>query len=141
MIVPSRSWALVILLVVLPGCSRTLAPPIGTVAREAVQDYYEGLVRQDWHQAYVALHPDSKNRLTQPEFTRLAEAYRRNLGFDPEQILVQSCEEKGMEAIAHVVLTGHTASRQLRYKDAVVLRQSANRWGIILSDTFGGNTR
>ena len=141
MIVPSRSWAWVLLLAVLPGCSRTPAPSTGTGAREAVQNYYQGIVRQDWQQAYIALHPDSKKRLTQAEFTSLAEAYRRNLGFNPEEILVQSCEEKGTEAIAHVVLTGHSAAHQRRYKDAVVLHQSADGWRVILPDTFGGNVR
>jgi hypothetical protein len=97
------------------------------------------LVRQDWQQAHVALHPDSKKRLTLEEFTRLAQAYRRNIGFDPEELRVQSCEEKGAEAIARVVLTGRNASRLRRYKDAVVLRQSADGWRVILPAAFGRN--
>jgi hypothetical protein len=94
-------------------------------------------VRQDWQQAYDALHPDNKARLTLEGFTRLAQAYRHNLGFNPEELHVQSCEEKEAEAIAHVVWTGQSASKQRRYKDAVVLRQSAGGWKVILPDTFG----
>jgi hypothetical protein len=71
----------------------------------------------------------------------LAQAYRRNLGFEPEELHVQSCEEKGTEAIAHVVLTGRNGSHQRRYKDAVVLRPSADGWKILLPIYFGGNVR
>jgi hypothetical protein len=51
MIVPRRSWTCGILLVLLSGCGRTPEAPAGTGAREAVRDYYEGLIRQDWQQA------------------------------------------------------------------------------------------
>lgn len=141
MIVPLRNWVWIILLAVLPGCSRTPAPPAGTGAREKVHQFYEGLLRQDWEQAYDALHPESKKRLTPAQFTRLAQAYRRHLGFDPEELHIQSCDEKGEEAIAHVVLTGRDASRSRRYKDAVALRRSAEGWRVILPSTFGGPTR
>lgn len=137
MLVSRRRWTGIILLSVLGGCSRTPAPPPGTGAREAVQDFYEGLMRQDWQQAYTTLHPESKKRLTRENFTRLAQTYRHKLGFDPEQLRVQSCEEKGAEAIAHVVLIGRAASKQRRYKDAVVLRQSAEGWRVVLPGTFG----
>ena len=81
-------------------------------------------MRQDWQRAYGALHPDSQKGLTAREFTRLAETYRFNLGFNPEVLHVQSCAEQGTEAVAHVVLSGPGAAKQRRYKDAVVLRKA-----------------
>ncbi|HEY7328952.1 MAG TPA: hypothetical protein VH592_15015 [Gemmataceae bacterium] len=141
MTVPNRSWTWGVVLVVLSGCGGTPEAHNGTGAREAVRDYYEGLIRQDWQQAYTALHHESKKRWTLDAFTRLAQAYRRNLGFEPEELHVQSCEEKGTEAVAHVVLTGRNASQQRRYKDAVALRTSADGWKILLPVTFGRNAR
>jgi hypothetical protein len=121
----------------LPGCGRTPAPPVGTGAKEAVRDYYAGLLRQDWRQMYGGLHPESQKRLTLEEFTQLAQAYRRSLGFYPEELHVQTCDEKGAEAMAHVVLTGHQASRTRRYRDAVALRQNNDGWRVILPANFG----
>ncbi len=141
MIALTRRWAWVILLAVLLGCSRTPAPPNDTGAKEAVRSFYDGLVQQNWQQAYIALDPDSKQRMTLPEFTRLAQAYRGNLGFNPEELHVQSCEEKGTEAIAHVVLTGRNESHLRRYKDALVIRQTVEGWRVVLPATFGRNGR
>jgi hypothetical protein len=137
MLVSTRSGAGIILLVVLFGCNRAPAPPPGTGAREAVRDYYEGLMRQDWQQAYGLVHPEIKKRMMLEKFTRLAQTYHRNLGFNPDQLNVQSCEENGTEAIAHIALMGQAASKQRRYKDAVVLRQSAEGWRVVPSATFG----
>jgi hypothetical protein len=137
MIIVSRSSAWVIPLAVLSGCGRTPPPPLDTGARQAVWDFYTGVAQQDWQQAYLALHPESKKRLTLEEFTRLAQDYRRNLGFNAEELHVRSCDEKGTEAIAHVVLTGRDASRQRHYRDAVVVRQSVEGWRVILPAAFG----
>jgi hypothetical protein len=113
------------------------ASAIGTGAKEKVREFYEGLVRQEWQQAYATLHPESQSHLSVEEFTLLAQTYRSSLGFEPEELHVQSCAEKEAEAIAHVVLTGHIESRQRRYKDAVVLRRSDDGWRITLQDHFG----
>jgi hypothetical protein len=139
MSVSGRNWVGLLLLAGLAGCSRESAPAAGTGAREAAQDYYEALLQRDWKQAYAALDPESRKHCTQEQFTRLAEAYRRNLGFEPEQVHIQSCDENGSEAIAHVVLLGRTSSRSLRYKDGITLRNSAEGWRVILPQTFGRN--
>ena len=57
MVVPTRCGAWAVLAAAGVGCGRPPAPPAGTGAQELVQDYYDGLVRQDWPQAYAALIP------------------------------------------------------------------------------------
>lgn len=131
------SWAGLLLLAGVAGCSAAPAPPAGTGAKEAAQGYYEALLRRDWQQAYAALHPDSQRRCTQEQFARLGETYRRNLGFDPEAVHVRACEEQGTEAIAHVVLTGRGAAKQQHYRDGIVLRQNAGSWRVVLPQNFG----
>jgi hypothetical protein len=140
MIVPARNRALVLLVVVLAGCGGTPAPPEGTGAREVVREFYEALLQRDWPRAYATLHADSRRLLSQQEFGRLAEAYQRDLGFTPEEFHIQSCDEKGTEASAHVVLIGHAATKQRRYKDAVALRHSEG-WRVVLPGSFGRNRR
>jgi hypothetical protein len=75
------------------------------------------------------------------EFTGLALAYRRNLGLDPNELRVQSCDENGTEAIGHVVLTGRDTARLRSYKDAVALRQTADGWWVVLPAEFGRKGR
>jgi hypothetical protein len=131
---------MVLLLAGLSGCTPKVAPPAGTGAKEVAQDFFEALVRRDWQQAYAAVHPDSRKRCTQEQFTRLAEAYDRNLGFDPVEAHVRSCDEKGAEAIAHVVLIGRTSSQTRRYKDGITLRYTADGWRVVLPTSFGQRT-
>jgi hypothetical protein len=143
---PARRWAWVALPLLLAlaatGCGRAPAPPADTGSREAVQGFYDSLIRQDWQRAYAALdRQDANRRLTEQEFARRAEAHRRGLGFAPEAARVQSCQENGPDAIAHVVLTGHVGAKQKRYKDAVTLRRGADGWRIVLPDTFGRTAR
>ncbi len=130
-----RRWAwIVCLLAAAAGCAP--APPPGTGAREVVQAYYEAIVRQDGPGAYAAVHPDSR-RGGAEQFARLAQHYRRGLGFEPDAVQVRSCEEHGDEAIAHVVLTGRGPSGARRYQDAVTLRRDGDRWGVVLPPGFG----
>ncbi len=125
-----RGWAL--FLVLLAGCGGPSARPAGTGAAEVVQSYYEGLLRQDWRQAYAALHADSRKRLDAEAFARQALAYRRSLGFEPEGVRLASCQEQGASAIARVVFTGRVGGRPRRHKDAVTLRRDNGRWGVVL---------
>lgn len=132
--------AALLLLAGLVGCNRTPTPAAGTGAKEAAQAYYEALMRRDWQKAYAALHADSQKRCTQEQFARLGEAYRRNLGFEPDDVHVRSCNEQGIEAIAHLVLTGRTSSQARRYKDGVALRQTVEGWRVVLPPNFGRKT-
>jgi hypothetical protein len=117
------------------GCSSP--PPAGdTGARAVVQTYFEAVARRDWPAAYDALHPDSRKRWTLEQFTRAAENHRRAVGFDPEEVHINSCEEHDAEATAHVLLTGHAAGKAVTYKDAVLARQGDAGWGIVLPHNF-----
>jgi hypothetical protein len=102
-----------------------------------VRDYYEAVLRQDWGRAYTTLHAESRARCSAEQFTRLAQSYRRDLGFEPEEVHVRSCEEHGTEAVAHVMITGRSEGKQRHYRDAVTLRQSGSQWGIVLTSGFG----
>jgi hypothetical protein len=71
------------------------------------------------------------------QFARLAENYRSSLGFEPESVQVQICDERGTDATVHVVLVGHTAKQDRRYKDAATLQRGDDGWRIILPQNFG----
>jgi len=118
------------------GCRHAPAPT-GTGAREAVQNYYDALLRQDWAQAYAGLHPDSRGHWNAEEFSRRASAYCRGLDFEPQEVRIRSCEEHEAEAIAHVVLAGRSSSQPRSYKDSLVLRFSGGQWGVVLPADFG----
>jgi hypothetical protein len=135
--VRSRGAWLAVLLVVLAGCGRAPVPPAGTGAREAARDFYAAVIRQDWPSAYAVLHPDSQKRYPPARFALLAQSYRRGLGFEPQEVHVPACEEQGAEAVAHVVLTGHTPARLRRYKDGVTVRRSDSGWRVLLPKDFG----
>jgi hypothetical protein len=137
MIASTKKWAWIVSLVGAVGCGAEPAPPAGTGAKEVVHEFFDALVRQDWTQSYGALHPETKKRIAAPQFARLAQLYHQNLGFKAEAFQVQSCDEKGSDALAHVVLTGHADSKQRRYKDAVVLRNTPEGWRVVLPDAFG----
>jgi hypothetical protein len=123
----------VALLAGLVGCAPGRPRPVDTGAREVVRGYCEALLRQDWQQAYATLHPDTQKRLGSQDFTRLARAYRRSFGFDPVGTSVQSVDEEGEQAVAHVAFVGS----KRRYKDGVLLRRSAGNWRVFLLPTFG----
>jgi hypothetical protein len=121
----------------LGGCGPTAptAPP-GTGAREAAAGYFEALVRKDWPAAYALLAPESQKRVGAEQFARLAEAYRRGLGLEPETVHVNACDEHGSEAVAHVTLSGQGQKRH-QFKDAASLRKDDFGWRIVLSPKFG----
>ncbi len=122
----------ILCLIALSGCHRGPALPTGTGARETVQSYYQAILKRDWPAAYDLLDSASRKRCTSKQFVLLAQAYRRNLGFEPEQVHVQACEEESTVAFAHVVLSGRTATEARRYRDALTLHPSADGWRVVL---------
>jgi hypothetical protein len=120
------------LMLALAGC-RGAAAPSGTGAESVVRDYYEALVRGDWNAAYAVVHADSRAKRNATQFAQQAEGYRRQLGFEPGQVIVRSCEEHGTEATAHVVLKAGARS----YKDAIAMRRDGTGWGVVLPPRFG----
>ena len=86
------------------GCGGRSAPPTESSARAAVHDFFEAVIGKDWQKAFAALHPEK--RMSFDSFVGLAKNYRGKLGFEPHMVGVRGCEEKGEEAIAHVVIRG-----------------------------------
>jgi hypothetical protein len=125
------------LLAVVAGCTAPPPPPEGTGAEEVAQEFYLAMLHEDWTRAYTALDPASRQHLSQPEFSRKARSQRLAVGFEPKEFHVRSCEEHADEAIAHVVLTGETATERRVYKDDVVLHRSVAGWGVVLPAQFG----
>jgi hypothetical protein len=128
---------LALLLLAVAGCSRGTTPQAKPASQEVVEGFYEALLRQDWQQAYGHLDHDCQRRWTPRQFVELARSHLRSLGFVPEQIHVQSCQENGDSAIAHISFTGHVPSKRWRHKDGTVLRQVAGSWRVVLPSNFG----
>src|SRR5438105_2823170 len=103
---PCPPWAGLLLLPALAGCGPAEPTTPHTGAEEAARDYYQAIRLRDWRRAYGLLHPDSRGRWQADGFARVAEDYRRRIGFEPEAVHVRSCEEQGDEAKAHVVFEG-----------------------------------
>jgi hypothetical protein len=122
---------------VVAGCSSPAPSLADTGSRQVVQTYFEALVRRDWNAAYSCLHPDSRQRWTLERFKSAAEAQRLALGFEPSEVRMNSCEEQGTEATAHVLLTGSTGGKAATFRDAVALKQSDAGWGVVLPHNFG----
>ena len=101
------------------------------------REYYNALIHCDWVGAYALLHPDVRARLRPEEYCRRADVYRRGIGFEPDTVHVQACEEQGDEAIAHLVLTAGTVSQQQRHKDATALRRVEGSWRVLVPVKFG----
>jgi hypothetical protein len=119
------------------GCNRSPEQWPGTGARESTRAYYEAVIQQDWQKAYATLDPQSQQRFSSQQFSRLAQSYRSGLGFEPDAIHVRACEERGTDATAHVVLTGQAGTKSHRYKDAVTLRRGDSGWRVVLPANFG----
>ncbi|HJZ89932.1 MAG TPA: hypothetical protein VKE40_03600 [Gemmataceae bacterium] len=132
------SWrgAVASVLIALAGCRPAAEVPAGTGAKEAGHAFFEALSRQDWPASYALLTPESRARVGADEFARMAQAYRRSLGFETTEVHVTACDERGPNAIAHVTLSGQSPHRQ-RFKDAIALRRGDAGWSVILPANFG----
>jgi hypothetical protein len=123
------------------GCGRenTLPTEAGakTGAAEAARAYFESLARKDWPAAYRALDAGSKSRCDAQRFAQLGQVYHQNLGFEPSEVTVQSCDERGDQAVAHVILKGIAGSSPKYYRDAAELHRGAGGWAVVLPGTFG----
>ena len=104
--------------------------------RKPARGFFGAIIDRDWPAAYAILDPDSRRNLTQEQFVRRAEAYRKYLKFEPTAVRIPICEERGAEATAHIELTGSGAGRH-SFKDALVLRKSGGSWLVVLPVSFG----
>jgi len=130
-------WRVILVASFLLGCGPASESHKGTGAKQCVQSYFQAIVDQDWSKAYAALDESSQRRWDAKQFAELARKYRRGLGFEPEQVFIRACEEQGVEATAHVVLTGPSTAKDRRSKEALVLRRSATGWHVVLPPAFG----
>jgi hypothetical protein len=131
-------WGWAVCALVAAGCGGPSGPPRPrTGAEETVRAYFEALARADYPSAYQVLDADSKGRCGADPFARLGRAYRQNLGFDPTEVHVQACDERGDQAIAHVTLKGLSGSSPQFHKDAVGLRRGPGGWAVQLPADFG----
>jgi hypothetical protein len=128
------TWGLVLTSV---GCGSNPPPPAGTGAAEAAERFFAALVARDWSIAYDGLDDATKAKWALDCFRTLATNFRTDWGFDPESVLVRSCDEHGNDATAHVVLSGRGKTGHKLWKDAVVLRRGPAGWRVIPPSTFG----
>jgi hypothetical protein len=119
------------------GCSAPPAAPAGTGASEAAEAFFTALVARDWPTGHTALDDATRAKWPLDTFRTKAAAFRADWGFDPESVHVKSCDERGDEATAHVVLSGKGKDGHRQLKDAVVLHRGASGWRIFLPENFG----
>jgi len=118
------------------GCRAKPTGPAGTGAKEKAFEFFDAIRRRDWPTAFAATHPNGRLNLSAEAFTRLAEQYRRSIGFEPEQVFVTACDEQAETATAHIVYQGHAVLKQ-RHKDGITLRRDGDGWGVMLPANLG----
>ena len=118
------------------GCGTAPDSTNGTGAKAASLRYFQALIRQDFAEAYAALAPESKAKVTPEQFAKLAKEYLRGLGFEAKTVHIHTCDEHAAEAIANVWLSGAGRHRH-RFKDTIVLRRDASGWAVVLPAKFG----
>jgi hypothetical protein len=135
----SVAWrrALVLCATVVCGCASAPTSRSAGEAEPVLVAFYEALIRQEWAAAHELLQAESKSTCPFDDFVPRARAYRQRLGFAPERVRVQSCEEQQDVAVAHVVLVGHGDGRERTFRDAITLRRDAAGWRIVLPSKFG----
>ncbi len=131
-----RTSIIGLVFVAIAGCGTTLDPSSGTGAKAATLRYLQALIQHDYTEAYAAIAPESKAKITPEPFAKFAKEYLRGLGFEAKTVHVHTCDEHGAEAIAHIVLSG-TGKHRHRFKDTIVLRRDATGWAVVLPVKFG----
>lgn len=119
------------------GCQRDVPTPQQTGAKEAAVVYFTALASGNATDAFDALDAESRQRVPAEAFERHAKAYVRKVGATVNRVHVQSCEEAGDSATAHVVLIGRAGGHSRRFEDAASLRRRDGKWGIVLPSNFG----
>lgn len=133
----SLTRVFLMLICLTPSCREPARPVTGTGAGEAAQGFYAGLLVQDWSRAYQILSPASRKRCTEQQFIARAIRHLQRMGFEPKEMHLRSCDERGKDAIAHITLTGHNQTHQRFYKDALALVREETGWYVTLSPLFG----
>ena len=74
-------------------------------------------------------------------FARRGQAFYRDLGFQPDELIIRTCDERDSECVARVVLVGREAGQTRRRNDGVGLRRTEAGWRVLLAPNFGVPTR
>ncbi len=119
------------------GCAGKTAAPDPNGAAVTARAYLDSLAHRDWPAAYDVLDGPSQGAVTREQFARRAENYYRSLGFEPERANVQSCQERGDQALAHVNFVGQAGSSTRYFKDGFALRREPAGWRVVLRLNFG----
>src|SRR4051794_40364399 len=130
-----------LMVVVLAGCSSAPPPLEDSGSKKAVTDFFEAIVSQDWEKGLELVVPEKKSNLSLEQFKAQAIAYRKRLGFDPEQVFIRSSEEHGNEAIAHLSLTGHILGQRKSFRESVVVKRRGTTWFVVPPNHFGPSNR
>lgn len=134
--IPRKIFYIVLVSFWICGCEekhQNLVPTTGALA--VARDYFESIVRQDWKACYVLLHPDSQKKMSQEQYSRFAQEYRRKMAFTPEKVHIHACTERENDAIAHVTLSGKKDGKNHTFKEGAVLKRSGQNWRIKLPAT------
>jgi hypothetical protein len=108
-----------------------------TGAEEVARDYAAAIVRRDWQAAYDGLSGATQAAFSRDKLARAAENFYRNIGFEPSEVDVQSCQERNNEAVAHLVYRCQSGSSTRYCKDTIALRRDGSGWAVILPSNFG----
>jgi hypothetical protein len=126
-----------VLAICVTGCQQAPSAALeNTGSNEAVTEFFEAIVRQDWPRGLAVLASEKNQRPTVEQFGRQGQAYRKHLGFEPEEAHVRSCEEQGAQAIAHVVLIGHLNGKRKQFRESVALRLKDGKWVVLKPKHF-----
>ena len=134
-----RRTAIVLLALAAAGCGRQ--GPEVSEARTAARAFYTAIVREDWPAAYALLAPGVQDRFGADDFAAVAKRHRAGFGFEPSGVEVRTCDERGEEASALVVVTGVAAAKKGHYRETVSLRKTPAGWRVVPAEGFGGGRR
>lgn len=123
-------------LFLLAGCSAPVSPSADTGARDTAKRFYSAVVAKDWDAAFALVAQDPKRRLARDQFVRLASDQRKGFGFEPDTVVIHTCDEHGPEAVAHIVISGKGSGRH-KFKDALTLHSGSGAWRVVLPTSFG----
>lgn len=132
-----KQTAAAIVLLAMVGCGQRPPSNPDSGARAMADQFLGGLIHQNWQAMYDALHPDIRVQISSDEFMQRAQAYRRNLGFEPEAFFVRASSEQGERASIHVVLAGKIPGAGKQFKEGLTLRKSPTGWGVVPGERFG----
>lgn len=131
-----RTSIIVLVFAAIAGCGTAPDSSGGTGAKAATLRYYQALIRHDYTEAYAAIAPESKAKITPEQFDKLAKEYLRGLGFEAKTVHIHTCDEHGAEAVANVWLSGAGKHRH-RFKDTITLHRDATGWAVVLPAKVG----